>query len=102
MGQRCFKTNTRRSGLRRSGQIRAWIRQRANRIIPRVEYKLSRHFSVDLNVPVNVYNLRYGKMQIQNPSIPVAHQTSDAFYHLFFDHVYTIRLGVMYSFAKQD
>ena len=67
---------------------------------PRIAYKISRRFNVDLNVPLKVYDLRGEKNQVNNPAIPIRHQTTTDVDHIFFESAYTIRLGIEYKFAR--
>ena len=46
--------------------------------VPRISYKISRRFNVDLNVPLKVYDLRVEKNQVNNPAIPIRQQTTES------------------------
>jgi len=63
--------------------------------IPRVTYKLSQRFSVDLNVPLKIYDLRGERTLIKNPSIPKNQQVTTDYNNIFFESAYTIRFGVV-------
>ncbi len=67
---------------------------------PRLYYKLNRHFSIDLNAPIRIYNLQVDKYRQDNPILPIQQQRSSEINHLFFEPVYTIRLGLMYSLTS--
>ena len=69
-------------------------------LIPRINYKISRRFRVDLNVPLKLYDLRAEKNHVSNPAIPIRQQTTNDVDHIFFETAYTIRLGLEYKFAK--
>ncbi|HEY5751202.1 MAG TPA: hypothetical protein VIU12_34300 [Chryseolinea sp.] len=69
-------------------------------VIPRMTYKLSQRFSMDLNVPVKVYDLRGEKTRIKNPNIPLSQQENTEQSSIFFESAYTVRLGVMYKLKK--
>lgn len=72
----------------------------AMNIIPRLEYKISNRFHLDLNIPFKVYDLRGEKVRILNPSIPIRQQTSKEGDQIFFESAYTIRLGLKYTLTK--
>ena len=69
-------------------------------IVPRLNFKLSNRFAVDLNMPVKVYDLRYSEQRIYNPFIPIRHQTTKDTNHIFMEGSYTIRLGLLYNFKS--
>jgi hypothetical protein len=69
-------------------------------LIPRVIYKLSDRFSVDLNVPLKIYDLRAEKRTIKNPAIPIHQRTTINYSNIFFESAYTIRLGLMCKLRK--
>lgn len=64
---------------------------------PRINYKLSNRLILDLNIPLKIYDLRWEKTNIKNPSIPIRQQTVKDFDSIFFENAYTIRLGLMYT-----
>ncbi|AYB30910.1 hypothetical protein [Chryseolinea soli] len=68
--------------------------------IPRVTYKLSPRFRLDLNVPLKIYDLRGEKTRIKNPNIPLRQQETTEHSNIFFESAYTIRLGIMYKLNK--
>jgi hypothetical protein len=67
---------------------------------PRINYKLSQRFSIDLNVPLKIYDLRGEKNNIKNPLIPIRQQTTNDYSNIFFESAYTIRFGLMYKMNK--
>jgi hypothetical protein len=69
-------------------------------ITPRIKYKLSQRFGIDLNVPLKVYDLRGEKNHVKNPSIPIRQQTANGYSNIFLESVYTIRLGLKYKLNK--
>ena len=69
-------------------------------IIPRVKYRLSDRFSIDLNMPLKIYDLRGEIDQVNNPSIPTRQQTTKDVDNIFFEQAYTIRLGLMYDLSS--
>ncbi|HMG93724.1 MAG TPA: hypothetical protein VK589_26885 [Chryseolinea sp.] len=69
-------------------------------LIPRINYKISRRFIIDLNVPLKIYDLRAEKNQVNNPAIPIRQQETEDLHHIFFESAYTIRLGLEYKFAR--
>lgn len=69
-------------------------------VIPRLEYKLNDRLCLDLDVPLNVFDLHAQKVYIANPSIPLRHQSAVSFASSFFERAYTIRLGLMYRLKK--
>ena len=69
-------------------------------IVPRMTYKLGQRFSLDLNVPLKLYDLRVTETEIHNPAIPVRQQNNTEYNNLFFESAYTIRFGVMYAFGQ--
>ena len=69
-------------------------------VTPRIRYKVSQRFSVDLNVPLKIYDLRGEKNKTENPAIPIRQQTTNEYSNIFFENAYTIRLGLMYKLNK--
>ncbi len=69
-------------------------------IIPRISYKFSQLFSIDLNAPIRIYSFRIEANRIDDPILPSRQQRFTETKHLFFEPVYTIRLGLMYSLTK--
>jgi hypothetical protein len=69
-------------------------------IVPRLNFKLSNRFAVDLNVPLKIYDLRYSERRIDNPTLPIRQQTSKDTEHIFLEGSYTIRLGLLYNFGS--
>ena len=69
-------------------------------IIPRIRYKVSQRFSVDLNVPLKIYDLRGEKNKTKNPAIPIRQQTTNDYSNIFFETAYTLRFGLMYKLNK--
>jgi hypothetical protein len=67
---------------------------------PRINYKISRRFNIDLNVPLKIYDLRLEKNQVNNPAIPIRQQNTNDVDHIFFESAYTIRLGLAYKFTR--
>jgi hypothetical protein len=70
-------------------------------VIPRIKYRISNRVYIDLNMPVRIYDYRTEKIRIKNPAIPISQQTFKRSENIFFESVYTIRLGVMYKFGRQ-
>jgi len=68
-------------------------------VTPRLHFRLNQRFSIDLNAPIRIYNLQVGKYRQDNPILPIEQQRRTEINHLFFEPVYTIRLGLMYSLA---
>ncbi|MEJ1236586.1 hypothetical protein WBG78_00570 [Chryseolinea sp. T2] len=68
-------------------------------IVPRVSYKLFPAFSLELSMPFKVYDLRVNQRRIDNPAIPIAQQETKSYNSIFFESVYTIRLGLSYTFG---
>jgi hypothetical protein len=66
--------------------------------IPRVAFNVSKRFTVDLNLPLKIYDLRYQRQYVANPNIPRQNQTTGGPAHRFFENAYTVRVGVMYNF----
>ncbi|HZI26156.1 MAG TPA: hypothetical protein VFD46_13825 [Chryseolinea sp.] len=69
-------------------------------ITPRISYRVSQRFSVDLNVPLKIYDLRGEKNKTENPAIPIRQQTTNDYSNIFFENAYTIRFGLMYKLNK--
>jgi hypothetical protein len=67
---------------------------------PRLYFKLNRHFSIDLNIPIRIYNFQKAKYQIDNPILPAQQQRFTDTNHLFLEPVYTIRLGLMWHLSS--
>ena len=68
--------------------------------VPRATYRLSQRFSMDLNVPLKIYDLRGEKKRIKNPNIPRNQQETTEHSSIFFESAYTVRVGVMYKLNK--
>lgn len=69
-------------------------------ITPRISYKLTNRFKIDVNVPLKVYDLREDAERIDNPAIPVRQQANSKTHSIFFENAYTIRLGLLYYLSK--
>jgi hypothetical protein len=69
-------------------------------ITPRIQYKLNGRFSIDLNVPLKIYDLSKEDNWVKNPSIPISQQKKDETSNTFFENVYTVRLGLMYTLKE--
>ncbi|HUQ66347.1 MAG TPA: hypothetical protein VM101_09335, partial [Flavitalea sp.] len=69
-------------------------------VTPRFYFKINRSFSIDLNAPVRIYNLQRQKNRIDDPILPIRQQRRQGINHLFFEPVYTLRLGLRYSLNK--
>lgn len=65
-------------------------------VTPRIVFKLSERFSVDVNIPLNVYTLYKKTDHIKNPNIPPAQQVETEWVSRFFPDTYTLRVGIMY------
>jgi hypothetical protein len=66
-------------------------------IIPRVSWQLTDRFSLELNVPVNIFNVYRSKRHVDNPILPKEGQTNVGTEHKFFENIYTVRFGVAYT-----
>jgi hypothetical protein len=66
-------------------------------IIPRISYQLTDRLSVELNVPVNVYDIYRVKQHVDNPVISKDAQTRSGTERTFFPDLYTVRFGVAYT-----
>lgn len=69
-------------------------------VVPRLYFRLNRLFSIDLNSPIRIYDFRRSKYRQDNPILPLQQQRSKQIDHLFFESVYTIRIGLMYSLGN--
>lgn len=69
-------------------------------LTPRISYNFTNQLSVDLSVPLKIYDLRSEKVHFDNPAIPIRQQTVTDVHNIFFERAYTIRLGVMFRLAK--
>jgi hypothetical protein len=65
-------------------------------VVPRIVINVSERFRIDLNIPVKVYDFRYSKYQVNNPTIPIRQQMVESFDNIFFEGSYTVRFGVAY------
>lgn len=72
----------------------------AMNITTRIKYKLSQRFSIDLNIPLKIYDLRAERTRVKNPNFPIHQQTWTNYSNIFFESAYTIRLGLMYKLTK--
>lgn len=63
---------------------------------PRIKYKLSERFSMDLNIPLKIYDFRGERNMVNNPAIPIRQQITNRFNNIFLENAYTIRLGLTY------
>ncbi|HEU5292956.1 MAG TPA: hypothetical protein VFU05_20055, partial [Cyclobacteriaceae bacterium] len=68
-------------------------------VTPRIQYKFGQRFSMDLNVPLKIYDLRMEASRIFNPNIPIRDQKVQETSNIFFETAYTIRLGLLYKFT---
>jgi hypothetical protein len=66
-------------------------------IIPRVSCQLTDRLSLELNVPVNVFDLYKIKQRVDNPGLSIRSQSNGGTEHTFFQDVYTVRFGVAYT-----
>jgi hypothetical protein len=66
-------------------------------ISPGIAYKICRRFSLELNIPLKIYDFRGERIRIDNPAIPIWHQRTSEISHLFFEGAYTVRFGVRYN-----
>lgn len=69
-------------------------------ITPRIKYKFSQRFSIDLNVPLKIYDLRGEKNKVKNPATPIRQQTTNEYSNIFLESAYTIRLGLRYKINR--
>jgi hypothetical protein len=67
---------------------------------PRLYFKLNRHFNIDLNLPLRIYNFQKAYYRQDNPILPERQQRVTKTNHLFFEPVYTIRLGLMWHLSS--
>ena len=67
---------------------------------PRLYFKLNRHFSIDVNAPIRIYNFQKARFRQDNPILPAQQQRFTDTNHLFFEPVYTIRLGLMWHLSS--
>lgn len=64
---------------------------------PRLLFKLNPRFSIDLNLPLRIYNFQKAYYRQDNPILPAQQQRSTKTNHLFLEPVYTLRLGLMWQ-----
>jgi hypothetical protein len=67
-------------------------------MIPRVTYVPGKKISIELNVPLKIYDFKFVETEVENPNVPYSAQKQESTDHLFFEDVYTIRLGIGYRF----
>jgi hypothetical protein len=67
-------------------------------LIPRISYAISKKISLDLNVPLKVYDFRFLFREVENPNLPYRMQKQEESQHVFFEDVYTVRFGIQYRF----
>jgi len=67
-------------------------------IVPRIDYRVTDRIYIDLNIPLKVYDLQRKDVQNNNPNLPMREQKFNEVTDIFFENVYTIRLGVRYIF----
>jgi len=67
---------------------------------PRLYFKLNRHFSIDVNSPIRIYNFQKAKFRQDNPILPVQQQRFTKTNHLFFEPVFTLRVGVVWHVSS--
>lgn len=67
---------------------------------PRLYFKLNRHFSIDLNAPIRIYNFQKVRYRQDNPILPAQQQRFTKTNHLFLEPVYTLRLGLMWHLSS--
>jgi hypothetical protein len=66
-------------------------------IIPRVSWQLTERLSIELNVPVNVFDIYRIKQRVDNPGFSLRSQSNAGTEHTFFEDIYTVRFGVAYT-----
>lgn len=66
-------------------------------ITPCLVIKVAKRWSVDLSVPLKIYDLRHYHLYVPNPSIPIAQQTRNVWDDKFFEAAYTVRFGVIFK-----
>jgi hypothetical protein len=66
-------------------------------VIPRLEYRLSKKFHLDLNAPINISEFRIENIFIKDQSVPVAMRKENVFAFNSFPHAFNMRLGLMYA-----
>lgn len=62
--------------------------------VPRFIWKLNQSIYVDLNIPINLYQITYNRTRIFNSSLSVKDQSWDHFESIFLPKNYEVRLGV--------
>lgn len=66
-------------------------------IIPRVSCQLTDRLNLELNIPVNVFEIRRAKVDAHTPNLSLTPQATTSTEHTFFDNIYTVRFGVAYT-----
>jgi hypothetical protein len=69
-------------------------------LIPRINIKVSNRFTIDLNFPFKIYELRQVHLHVANPNIPYRQQTNGGWDNRFFEKAYTVRFGIMFKLRK--
>jgi hypothetical protein len=69
---------------------------------PRLYFKLNRHFSIDVNSPIRIYNFQRATYRHDNPILPVRQQRLMETNHLFLEPVFTFRLGVVWHLSPDS
>jgi hypothetical protein len=66
-------------------------------IVPRLNYRLSKKFQFDLNIPINVSEFRIENTSTQNPALPLETREENVFAFNSFPRAFNMRLGLMYA-----
>lgn len=67
-------------------------------LIPRLQYVINEHFSIDLNIKFGMLTAREDLKRIKSPAIPLSQQRTDNFETEFIPKEYNARLGIGYTF----
>ena len=63
-------------------------------IVPRMVWKLNETIFLDLNIPINVFQVEYKSQRIHNPSLPLEQQRNSIVDVSFLPINYEVRLGI--------
>lgn len=70
-------------------------------IVPRIIWNISKSVFIDLNTPLNIFQVEYKHQRIFNPSLPIEQQKNGGFETTFLPKNYEVRLGVGILLSKE-
>jgi hypothetical protein len=66
-------------------------------IIPGLAFKLNKKLSIDLNIPIGIYEIKYDAINSENPNLPIRDQKDSKIIGEFIPKKVNIRIGIIYN-----